>query len=72
MKGIPSAYDVVKHWRDYTLATQEALTNFDIPYSSYGVMGTPGFASGAFLMSPYSTTGEADIQLTVFPSVSRT
>jgi hypothetical protein len=32
-------------------------------------MGSSGLSAGAFLVSPYSTDGAPDIQLTVFPTV---
>lgn len=66
---MPSAYDLVKNWRLYHQATQSSRNGVDIPFSTYGVMGTPGFSSGAFLKSPYCRSSDPDIQLTFFPSV---
>jgi hypothetical protein len=66
---MPSAYDLVKHWRQYHQAAQDGRDGLDVPFSAYGVLGTPGFATGAFLKSPHCTTHDPDIQLTFFPSV---
>jgi hypothetical protein len=35
----------------------------------FGVLGSPGFSAGAFLVSPFSPDGVPDIQLTVYPQV---
>lgn len=66
---VPSAYDLVKNWRLYHEATQASRSGRDVPFSTYGVMGSPGFSSGAFLNSPYCNSNDPDIQLTLFPSV---
>jgi hypothetical protein len=67
---MPSAYDLVKNWRQYHQATQAGRAGIDVPFSTFGVMGTPGFSSGAFLKSPFCDSKDPDIQLTFFPSVS--
>ena len=69
--AMPSAYDIIKNWRQYHIATQDGRNGKDVPFSAYGVLGTPGFSSGAFLKSPYCKSSDPDIQLTFFPSVSR-
>lgn len=71
---IPSAFDLVKTWRQYHLATQSGRAGGsgggEVPLAAFGVLGTPGFSSGAFLRSPLCRTADPDIQVTFFPSVS--
>jgi hypothetical protein len=40
-----------------------------IPHMEFGILGTPGFSVGGFLLSPFALTDEPDVQLTVFPVV---
>mmetsp|Transcript_10560 Transcript_10560/g.17344 ORF Transcript_10560/g.17344 Transcript_10560/m.17344 type:complete len:710 (+) Transcript_10560:162-2291(+) len=68
--AMPSAYDLVRNWRLYHQATQASRKGVDVPFSTYGVMGSPGFSSGAFLKSPFCRSKDPDIQLTFFPSSS--
>ena len=45
------------------------ILNIKVTSTDYGLMGSSGISAGAFLVSPYSTDGAPDIQLTVFPTV---
>ena len=45
------------------------ILNIQVTSTDYGLMGSSGISAGAFLVSPYSTDGAPDIQLTVFPTV---
>lgn len=65
---IPTAYDAVNQWRQYVLSTVAAMGGGDVPFDSYGFWGSPGFSSGAFLKSPFSSSGDPDIQLTISTS----
>jgi hypothetical protein len=67
---MPSAYDLVNNWRLYHQAAVASRSGVDVPFATFGVMGTPGFSSGAFLHSPFCKSADPDIQLTFFPSVS--
>lgn len=69
MTGVPSAYDLVQSWRGYHEAVQAARRGATVPPSKFGVLGGPGFSSGAFLRSPLCSSDDPDIQLTFFPSV---
>ncbi len=59
------------NWGQYVEAVQNARNgNDEMAATEFGVVGAPGVAAGAFLTSPYSETGEPDIQLTSFPKVN--
>ena len=58
------------NWGQYVEAVQSARNGNDaMEATEFGIVGAPGVAAGAFLTSPYSETGEPDIQLTSFPKV---
>lgn len=79
----PSAYSLISRWYEYlkaiNLVRKSDLSSSSTSSSSssssssteFGILGTPGFAAGGFLVSPYArSSNEPDIQLTVFPVVS--
>jgi len=65
--GKGNAVDVFLGVEDY-LASIEAGQRGEVVNDAHAkVYGTPGFSSGAFLISPYQNHTIPDIQLTVFP-----
>ncbi len=69
----PSAYSLISRWYEYVKAVHDSKNpeSKSIPHAEFGILGTPGFSVGGFLLSPYAQTDEPDVQLTVFPVVSR-
>jgi len=49
-------------------SVEKAKAGHRIENDEFGVLGSPGLAAGAFIVSPYSKDGRPDIQLTVFPT----
>jgi choline dehydrogenase len=64
----PIAYNVISKYGQYVDAVERGLAGEHVSADDLGVFGSSGLAGGAFLVSPYSTDGIPDIQLTVFPS----
>jgi choline dehydrogenase-like flavoprotein len=65
-----SAFELGMNWGQYINSVLKArLGSSFMPSTEFGVVGSPGVAAGAFLLSPYSKNGEPDLQLTVFPKV---
>ena len=60
----------MSHWGSYVNLVQRAENGENIASADFGVLSSPGISAGGFLVSPYSTDGIPDIQLTVFPTVS--
>jgi len=80
----PSAYMFPMQWLEYVTAVKESLGELhstaakgsQTPASplDFGVLGSPGFSTGAFLRSPYAEgritdPTVPDIQITLFPNV---
>ncbi len=61
---------MISQWNQYVQAVTNSKKGEWVPSLEFGVLGSPGISAGAFLVSPYSTNGVPDIQLTVFPTVS--
>lgn len=80
MKGYPTSYTLAEQWMNYFSAV-ETLKSFeemglrleieqeDALFEKIGVLGSPGFAVGAFLTTPYTNDSAPDIQITVYPTV---
>lgn len=65
-----SAFELGMNWGQYINSVLKARLGASfMPSTEFGVVGSPGVSAGAFLVSPYSTNGEPDVQLTVFPKV---
>ena len=77
----PTAYALINHWSAYLQAISASNATSPDPATcpsadlSFGLLGSPGFACGAFLVSPIAAKEtqqqrvQPDIQLTVFPTV---
>ena len=61
----PSAYTLSNQWSEYidSISSKNSGNNF-------GMLGSTGVSAGGFLISPYATDNQPDIQLTVYPTVS--
>jgi choline dehydrogenase len=68
--ALPSIYSIGTIWTNYIDAIQESVNKTKDIDDSYGILGSPGLSSGAFLKSVYATDDIPDIQLTVYPMIS--
>ena len=59
---------IATEWIVYIDALATAVASAGGEKISYGALGSPGFSAGAFLASPFSYSGEPDVQLTLYPS----
>ena len=64
-----SAFEMSMNWGRYVESVVSSRSPSGHPTAEYGIVGTPGISAGAFLMSPHCSSGQPDIQLTVFPKV---
>ena len=62
--SLPSIYSIGKIWTNYIKAVEDKDS-----HAPYGILGSPGLSSGAFLRSIYATDDSPDIQLTVYPTL---
>ena len=70
----PSAYNMAEQWAHYIMAVNSDTNDsrcdkWENCSVNYGILGSAGISTGAFLRSPY-TLDAPDIQLTLFPTVS--
>jgi hypothetical protein len=72
----PSAFELPEMWIKYSSTISKIRKNQNELTATqrmkgFGLIGTPGFSVGGFLLSPYAEDADtSDVQITLFPTVS--
>lgn len=65
---LPNMFTISTSLFQYVESVKRYRNGDKVDNTDYGILGSTGLYSGAFLSSPFAT-GDPDIQLTFFPQV---